>query len=163
MDTIEQTSPHLRYRAAAAPRPATRAARFKDVSASAGEVFPRAWAARGLAVGDLDDDGDQDVVVTTVEGRPYVLRNDGGNRGHWITLRLVGRRSNRDGIGARCGWSPASGALRLATVDHRPATFRRATAASTSASAPKPGCERSRFDGQAVPCSGCTTSRATAP
>ena len=115
MDTIEQTSPHLRYR-----QPPLLAknegGRFTDASASAGDVFRERWAARGMAVGDLDDDGDQDVVVTTVGGRPYVLRNDGGNRGHWISLRLVGHRSNRDGIGALVRLTTASGALRQATV-----------------------------------------------
>ena len=115
MDTIEQTSPHLRYR-----QPPLLAknegGRFTDASGSAGDVFRERWAARGMAVGDLDDDGDQDVVVTTVGGRPYVLRNDGGNRGHWISLRLVGHRSNRDGIGALVRLTTASGALRQATV-----------------------------------------------
>ena len=115
MDTIEQTSPHLRYR-----QPPLLArnegGRFKDASVAAGEVFREGWAARGMAMGDLDNDGDLDVVVTTVGGRPYVLRNDGGNRGHWISLRLVGHRSNRDGIGAEVRVTTASGALRQATV-----------------------------------------------
>lgn len=115
MDTIEQTSPHLRYRQT--PLLArNEGGRFTDASASAGDVFQERWAARGMAVGDLDDDGDLDVVVTTVGGRPYVLRNDGGNRGHWISLRLIGHRSNRDGIGAVVRVLTPSGALRQATV-----------------------------------------------
>jgi enediyne biosynthesis protein E4 len=115
MDTIEQTSPHLRYR-----QPPLLArnvgGRFVAASAEAGEVFNEAWAARGLAVGDIDDDGDLDVVVSTVGGRGYVLRNEGGNRGHWLELRLIGSRSNRDGIGSDVRLVTATGAVRQAFV-----------------------------------------------
>jgi hypothetical protein len=114
LDTIEMTSPHLRYR-----QPPLLArneeGRFRDVSAGAGEVFRAAWAARGLAIGDIDDDGDLDVVVSTLDDRGRILRNEGGNAGHWIELRLVGRRSNRDGIGAEVRLTTASGKLRQAT------------------------------------------------
>ncbi len=114
LDTIEMTSPHLRYR-----QPPLLArneeGRFRDVSAGAGEVFRAAWAARGLAIGDIDDDGDLDVVVSTLDDRGRILRNEGGNAGHWVELRLVGRRSNRDGIGAEVRLTTASGKLRQAT------------------------------------------------
>ncbi len=115
MDTIELTSPHLRYRQ---PPLLLRneGGRFRDVSATAGEVFREAWAARGLAVGDLDEDGGLDAVVTTVGGRAYVLHNEGSRRGHWLSLRLRGGRSNRDGIGAEVRLVTPSGALRHATV-----------------------------------------------
>ena len=116
LDTIELTSPHLRYR-----QPPLLArnegGRFRDVSAGAGDVFRTEWAARGLAIGDIDDDGDLDIVVSTLDDRGRVLRNEGGNAGHWIELRLVGRRSNRDGIGAEVRLTTASGAD---SAGHRP-------------------------------------------
>ncbi|HYN00812.1 MAG TPA: CRTAC1 family protein [Vicinamibacteria bacterium] len=115
LDTIELTSPHLRYRQ---PPLIARneGGRFRDVSAGAGDVFKTEWAARGLAIGDIDDDGDLDIVVSTLDDRGRVLRNEGGNRGHWVQLRLVGRRSNRDGIGAEVRVTTASGAIRHATA-----------------------------------------------
>jgi len=115
LDTIEQTSPHLRYRE---PPLLARneGGRFRDVSAGSGDVFDEAWAARGLAVGDVDDDGDLDMVVSTLDDRGRVLRNDGGNRGHRVQLRLVGTRSNRDGVGAEIRLTTGAGDLRHATA-----------------------------------------------
>jgi hypothetical protein len=57
--------------------------------------------ARGAAFGDLDNDGDLDIVVNHKDGAPAVLRNDTPSENHWIRLKLVGTRSNRDAIGAR--------------------------------------------------------------
>ncbi len=56
--------------------------------------------ARGAAYLDYDHDGDLDVVVTTNDGPAYLFRNDGGNRNHWLTLKLVGTKSNRSALGA---------------------------------------------------------------
>jgi hypothetical protein len=115
LDTIELTSPHLRYK-----QPPLLArnegGRFRDVSAGAGDVFQHEWAARGLAIGDIDDDGDLDMVLNVLDDRGRVLRNEGGNASHWIQIRLVGRRSNRDGIGAEVRLVTASGQLRHATA-----------------------------------------------
>jgi enediyne biosynthesis protein E4 len=55
---------------------------------------------RGLAVGDLDDYGRQAVVVTTNDGSVYLLHNETTSANNWLTLDLVGHRSNRDAIGA---------------------------------------------------------------
>ena len=56
---------------------------------------------RGTAFGDFDNDGDIDMLVIHKNDVPYFLRNDGGNRKNWITLRTEGVKSNRAGIGAR--------------------------------------------------------------
>jgi enediyne biosynthesis protein E4 len=99
LDTIELTFPNLHYRE---PMLLARnmGKNFVDVSAEAGAVFQQPWVARGLATGDIDNDGRVDVVVTTNDGRMHVLHNDTTTPDHWLTLKLVGHKSNRDAIGA---------------------------------------------------------------
>jgi hypothetical protein len=75
--------------------------KFSSVGATSGEGFAIKKSSRGLAVGDLDNDGDMDIVIANVNHTPDVLRNDGGNRSNAILIRTIGTRSNRDGIGAR--------------------------------------------------------------
>jgi hypothetical protein len=84
--------------------------RFRDVSAEGGAPFQELHSARGCAFGDLDDDGDLDIVVSNIDEPPALLRNDGGNRGGWIGFRLTGRGGNRGAIGARV--TVVAGALR---------------------------------------------------
>lgn len=74
---------------------------FAEVSEGAGPWFSTRHVGRGAAFGDIDNDGDLDVLSVPNEGKVAVLRNEGGNRGNWLQLRLQGRASNRDGIGAR--------------------------------------------------------------
>jgi enediyne biosynthesis protein E4 len=114
LDTIELTSPNLRYREPMLLARNT-GRRFIDVSAQAGTVFNRTWVARGMAIGDMDNDGRPDAVVTTNEGPAYVLHNETRNSNHWILLKLVGHRSNRDGIGAEVTIVTAAGS-QYATV-----------------------------------------------
>lgn len=73
---------------------------FVDISKSLGPVFARPAAGRGAAFADLDDDGDVDIVIANLDAEPTLLRNDGGNANHWLTVSLRGTRSNRHGIGA---------------------------------------------------------------
>jgi hypothetical protein len=62
-------------------------------------MVPR--VSRGAAFGDIDNDGDIDVVINNLDGKPTVLRNDGGNQNNWITIKTVVGGANRDAVGAR--------------------------------------------------------------
>ncbi len=108
LDTIEQSFPQLRYRE---PMLLMRngGGNFEDVSGRSGSIFQQAWVARGLATGDLDNDGRVDAVVTTNGGPAYVLHNTTGTHNHWLTLTLTGHRSNRDAIGAVAKITTAAG------------------------------------------------------
>ena len=74
---------------------------FEDVSDRLGPDFKLPRVSRGAAVGDFDNDGDLDILVTHCGEPPQLLRNDGGNANHWLEILLIGTRSNRDGVGAR--------------------------------------------------------------
>ena len=75
--------------------------RFEDVSAKAGPAIKVENLGRGCAFGDFDNDGDVDVIINNLDGPPTLLRNDGGNKNNWITIKCVGTRSNRSAIGTR--------------------------------------------------------------
>jgi hypothetical protein len=80
---------------------------LKNVSKEAGPVFERRWPARGLALGDYDNDGRIDVLVGNNGEAPILLRNRAGEGNHWVGLKLEGRTCNRDAVGARLTWSVA--------------------------------------------------------
>lgn len=106
LDTIEQTTTYLKYRQTPLLMlnvgTSKAGASFADVSATAGAPFQLPLAARGAAVGDLDNDGDEDIVIAQTNGLALVLRNNGGGaRNHWLGLALNGTRSSRSAFGAR--------------------------------------------------------------
>ena len=114
LDTIELTSPNLHYHEPMLLARNTGHS-FVDVSAQSGDPFREPWVARGLAVGDLDNDGRLDAVVTTNDGPVHILHNETPTQNYWLLLKLVGHKSNRDGIGAEVRMTTASG-LQSATV-----------------------------------------------
>ena len=77
---------------------------FKNVSAESGPIFSKNLAARGLALGDFDNDGSVDVLVAQNDGAPLLLRNNAGRRNHWLGVRLIGRKANIDAIGAKLSY-----------------------------------------------------------
>jgi len=74
---------------------------FSDISAAAGPAITTAASSRGLAVGDLWNDGRMSAVINNMNAEPSLLANDWRNGNHWIAIHTVGTKSNRDGIGAR--------------------------------------------------------------
>jgi hypothetical protein len=74
---------------------------FREVAALHGAPLKKSYLGRGLAIGDIDNDGDSDLLLLNAGEPPVLLRNDGGNQNHWLGVRLVGVKSNRDGVGAK--------------------------------------------------------------
>jgi hypothetical protein len=101
---------------------------FEDVTAQAGPAFQLSEVGRGAAFGDIDNDGDTDIVVANDEGPLRLFINNIGNRKHWLGLRLVDRGAKRDFVGARVGVSRKDA----------PAIYRRARADGSYASANDP-------------------------
>lgn len=79
--------------------------KMKNVSALAGPAFQKSYPARGLAVGDLWNNGRIDVVVANCGEAPLLLKNNAGLANRWLGIRLVGQKCNRDAVGTRLTWS----------------------------------------------------------
>jgi len=75
--------------------------RFRDVSLESGPGILLKKCSRGVAFADFDNDGNMDVVINNINDFPTLLKNEGGNRNHWIEIKTVGTKSNRAGIGTR--------------------------------------------------------------
>jgi len=73
---------------------------WQNITATSGPVFAKPVSARGLAVGDFNNDGALDVLVSVNDGSPLLLRNNIGGQNHWLGVNLIGTKSNRDAIGA---------------------------------------------------------------
>ncbi|HYT20676.1 MAG TPA: CRTAC1 family protein [Candidatus Polarisedimenticolia bacterium] len=114
LDTVELNYPNLHYREPMLLLRNT-GKEFVDVSADSGAVFHQPWLGRGMAMGDIDNDGRLDAVVTSNDGPVYLLHNETPTPNHWLTLKLVGHKSNRDAIGAEVKLITANGA-QFATV-----------------------------------------------
>jgi enediyne biosynthesis protein E4 len=123
LDTIEKTNPYLKYKQT--PLLMLNTGRgFVNVSATAGPAFSTLLTGRGAAFGDLNNDGQVDVVIASLDGPPVLLRNDGtskgtskGTKNHWLGLSLAGSKSNRDGIGARVAVIDSSGRRQIFDVN----------------------------------------------
>lgn len=107
LDTIEKTNTYLTYLQPPLLMRNTGKG-FVNISATAGQPFSKPLAARGAAFGDLDNDGDTDIIMCVVEGAPVILRNE-GTRNHWLGISLAGAKYNREGLGARITLTDASG------------------------------------------------------
>ena len=115
LDNIELTQPSLKH---LEPSLLMRNVngKFQDVTRLSGEALLVARAARGVAFGDLDNDGFLDLAINCNNQPAVILRNQGGNGNHWLLVDTVGTAGNRDGIGARIRLMGESGLAQYAMV-----------------------------------------------
>jgi len=108
LDTVEINYPNLRYKEPMLLLRNTEGS-FVDVSSQSGAAFQQRWLGRGLAIGDIDNDGRIDVVISTNDGPAHILHNETSTQNHWLTLNLIGHKSNRDAIGAEVELTTSKG------------------------------------------------------
>jgi enediyne biosynthesis protein E4 len=109
LDTVEKTSSFLRYKQPPLLMRNHAGREFQNVSFAAGEIFKTELAARGMATGDLDNDGDADAVIAQTDGAAVILRNNGAAKNNWIGIALRGVKSAPNGEGARVTVTDATG------------------------------------------------------
>jgi hypothetical protein len=89
--------------------------KFADVTSTLGEALSIPRPSRGLAVGDYDNDGNMDLLLCNCNNTPVLLKNTGTRTNHWLKIKLVGRKSNRDGIGVKA-WVTSGGVTQMKEV-----------------------------------------------
>jgi hypothetical protein len=114
LDTIEKTSSYLKYKQPPLLMRNTGKG-FISISATAGQTFSASLAARGAAAGDINNDGQADIVIGVIDSAPIVLRSN-GTKNHWLGLSLIGTKSNRSAIGARVTVTDGAGRKRIYDV-----------------------------------------------
>jgi hypothetical protein len=102
-DFIEMRNPRVKYREQLLLFRNTPKG-FENVSAQSGSIFNKYFSGRGMATGDFDNDGDQDVLIANNGEPPVLVRNEGGNRNNWIGLQLIAKQSNPAATGALISW-----------------------------------------------------------
>jgi hypothetical protein len=103
-DKIEEHASHVMYKEPLLLFHSNGRGGLENVSASAGPAFSQTFAARGMALGDFDNDGAVDVLVAVNGGAPVLLKNVAASENHWLGIRLMGKKANPDAIGARISW-----------------------------------------------------------
>jgi hypothetical protein len=111
-DMIDSYSQQVRYREPLLLFHQGADGKLANVSANAGPAFQKAFAARGLAVGDYDNDGALDVLVANNGGAPILLKNNAAKGNNWLGIKLEGRTCNRDAIGTRITWKAGGKTMR---------------------------------------------------
>lgn len=106
-DMIDSYSMHVKYREPLLLFHQGADGKLHNVSSEAGPVFHRDFAARGLAVGDFDNDGAVDVLVGLNGDAPILLRNNAAAGNNWLGIKLEGIKANRDAIGTKLIWTVA--------------------------------------------------------
>src|SRR6266403_1372518 len=103
-DKIEEHSSHVMYKEPLLLFRNNGRGGLENVGATAGPAFSQTFAARGMAIGDFNNDGAVDVLVAVNGGAPVFLKNVAAAENHWLGIRLVGKKANPDAIGAKISW-----------------------------------------------------------
>jgi hypothetical protein len=115
-DDIAVVQPTVRYAQPAGIYRNTGNRKFEDVSGKLGRALQKPVVGRGIAFADVDNDGDLDLVITANNGPARLLRNDNANQNDLLRVKLIGTKSNRDGVGARVALTTATGATMTRVV-----------------------------------------------